>query len=162
LYSTCEAELDLAETHPTQPDIIRLERILLGTIISSMADKFRIGEKLAKLRAEKNRTIDEVAEDLNLPRSTYYGYEQGSTVPKLEFIEKVAAYYNVDPSLFLSGNKLKADTEPGSELNHEKAAGPSPSESMWGAMMERTKSLEELLARAIAMLERMSKRGDKA
>jgi len=127
-----------------------------------MPDKFRISEKLAKLRAEKDRTIDEVAEDLKLPRSTYYGYEQGSTVPKLEFIEKVAAYYDVDPSMFLSGSKLNSDAEKASDLNEDTDVVPSTTERMWGAMLDRTKSLEELLARTIAMLERMSKRGDKA
>lgn len=71
-----------------------------------MENTFGIGDKLARLRSHNKLTLDEVAEGLGVPRSTYYDYEQGNVLPKLDFIQKAAAFYKVDPMVFFSGTNL--------------------------------------------------------
>lgn len=54
-----------------------------------------IGKRLKGLRNEKNWTIEQVAEKLNIGRSTYAGYETEFRKPSIEILKKIAKLYDV-------------------------------------------------------------------
>lgn len=58
-------------------------------------EKKSLGEKLRRLRETFNLTQGQVAEALNLDRSTYTNYELDKTCPSLETLVKLAHIYNV-------------------------------------------------------------------
>ena len=53
------------------------------------------GETLRELRRKNELTQREVAEHLNVERSTYAYYERGTTEPSLETARKLAGIFNV-------------------------------------------------------------------
>ncbi len=60
-----------------------------------------LGQALRLLRKNCNLTQKQVAEILNLDRSTYAYYEGGTTEPDLKSIRKLAQIFNVDPVALL-------------------------------------------------------------
>lgn len=65
------------------------------------------GNRLKQLRNEKNWTIDDIAEKLDIGSSTYGGYETEYRKPPIETLTKIANIYNVsiDYILGLSDEK---------------------------------------------------------
>lgn len=59
------------------------------------------GERLKSLRKKKGLTIEQVAEMLELGRSTYAGYETEGRKPQLETIIKLAQFYNTSADYIL-------------------------------------------------------------
>lgn len=59
------------------------------------------GKRLKELRKKKGLTIEEVAEMLDLGRSTYAGYETETRKPPLENIIKLAQFYNTSSDYIL-------------------------------------------------------------
>lgn len=53
-------------------------------------------KNLKFLRERKNLGQQNVADDLNVPRSTYTCWENGLRTPKIEQIQDIANYFNVD------------------------------------------------------------------
>ena len=53
-------------------------------------------KNLKFLREKRNLDAQKVADDLNIPRSTFSCWENGIRTPKTEQIQKVANYINVD------------------------------------------------------------------
>lgn len=51
--------------------------------------------KIRQLRKEKGLLQSDVAKMLNIPTSTYSGYEQGAATPSIFTIIKLADFYNV-------------------------------------------------------------------
>ncbi len=63
----------------------------------------KFGEKLRKLRAEKNVSQEEIAKEIGVSRRTYIGYEQDGRYPKKrEIYSSLAAYFNVDTNYLLT------------------------------------------------------------
>ncbi len=58
--------------------------------------------KIQTLREERKQTMKYVAADLNLPYTTYVGYEKGEREPNAETLIRLAEYYSV-PVDFLVG-----------------------------------------------------------
>lgn len=50
---------------------------------------------LKKLRKERNLLQSDIAKALNIPPSTYGGYELGAANPSIETLIKLANFYNV-------------------------------------------------------------------
>ena len=71
-----------------------------------------IGKRLRKLREQKNVTQTEVAEYLNIERTTYTAYESGKSRP-VRCLDKLSLYYNVtvDYLLGLSDFSKEARSE---------------------------------------------------
>ena len=62
-------------------------------------------EKLIEIRKKKGYTQEQMAEKLNIARSTYTGYENGNVSPSLETalnIKKILKYKNDDIFLISS------------------------------------------------------------
>lgn len=64
-------------------------------------NKKSLGEKLRDLRESYNMSQSQVAEALNIDRSTYTNYELDKTRPNLETLVKLAHIYNVPKAKLL-------------------------------------------------------------
>ena len=53
-------------------------------------------KNLKFLREKSNLDAQKVADDLNIPRSTFSCWENGLRTPKIEQIQEIANYFNVD------------------------------------------------------------------
>ncbi len=63
----------------------------------------KFGEKLRKLRAEKNVSQEEIANEIGVSRRTYIGYEQDGRYPKKrEVYSSLASYFGVDINYLLT------------------------------------------------------------
>jgi len=72
--------------------------------------KKSLGEKLRKLRESYNLSQNQVAEALNIDRSTYSYYELDKTRPNLETLVKLSHIFSVSKSYLLPD-------DPGADLN---------------------------------------------
>lgn len=63
----------------------------------------KFGEKLRKLRAEKNVSQEDIAKEIGVSRRTYIGYEQEGRYPKKrEVYSSLATAFNVDVNYLLT------------------------------------------------------------
>ena len=60
--------------------------------------------KLKELRKENNKNQEEIAKFLNVAKSTYCGYELGTSEPNLQILCKLADYYNVSLDYLIGRN----------------------------------------------------------
>ena len=65
--------------------------------------KISFTERLIELRKEDRKTQEEMANILNVKRSTYGAYERGTILPPYDKIESIAKYFNVSVD-YLMGN----------------------------------------------------------
>ena len=63
--------------------------------------KKKLGDKLRGLRESYNLTQEQVADALNIDRSTYSNYELNKTHPNLDTLVKLSHIYNVPTELLL-------------------------------------------------------------
>ena len=71
-------------------------------------------EKLIEVRTKKGYTQEQMANKLNVARTTYTGYEKGNVTPSLEvalIIKEVLNYKKDD--IFLNSNVSKINKEEG-------------------------------------------------
>lgn len=71
--------------------------------------KLTLGEKLAELREDLNLSQKEVAERLNIARSTIAGYETGSTQPSYPVLIQFADFYGVNLDYLFDRTAIKTD-----------------------------------------------------
>lgn len=69
-----------------------------------------LGEKLRDLRESLNLSQNQVAEALNIDRSTYTNYELDKTRPNLEMLVKISRIFNVPPAMLLPDEDSKGVT----------------------------------------------------
>jgi transcriptional regulator with XRE-family HTH domain len=69
--------------------------------------------RLKELRKEKGLTQSEVAEAMGLDRSTYGKYETGDSIPDLDKLSWLAAYFDVSTDYLLGRSNIK---KPASEI----------------------------------------------
>jgi transcriptional regulator with XRE-family HTH domain len=74
-----------------------------------------LGNNLKILRKRSKKSQEEIAQDLNLTRSTYSGYENGVAQPNLEVLITISSYYKVSIDDF-----VKKDFETLSEIDLER------------------------------------------
>lgn len=87
-----------------------------------------VGKRIRMLRESKNLTQKEAADALEMPRSTYVHYEDGSNEPKISVLVKLALYYNISVD-WLIGNDM-----------NEKS---SPPEDKWEALRKMLETLSD-------------------
>lgn len=63
-----------------------------------------INNILIALRKSKHMTQADVAEYLNIPRTTYNSYEKRDTVPPIDLLYKLADLYNISLDTLLGRN----------------------------------------------------------
>lgn len=69
------------------------------------------GNKLKKLRENKNLLQKDISKDLNIATSTIGMYEQGRREPDNATLKKIANYFNVSTDYLLDNNKTLSKTE---------------------------------------------------
>ena len=74
--------------------------------------------KLLELRKNANKNQQELANYLNVARSTYNGYELGNYEPNIETLIKLADYYNVSLDYLVDRN-FKKDLGPINEFDYK-------------------------------------------
>lgn len=62
------------------------------------------GVRLAHLRKEKGLSQNELSRLLDMPQSTYAGYETGNRKITLELIKKFALFFSVSPTYLVTGS----------------------------------------------------------
>jgi transcriptional regulator with XRE-family HTH domain len=63
------------------------------------------GQKLRKLRTERNKMQKEVAIDLSVSKTCYSSYENDIRMPGIEMLIKIADYYKVSIDYLLNRDK---------------------------------------------------------
>ncbi len=77
-----------------------------------------MGNRIKEVRLSQKKTIEQVANALNVAPITISRYERGDREPKLETWLKLAKYFGV-PVSYLQG--IEDKSESASELEHQKA-----------------------------------------
>lgn len=78
-----------------------------------------LSDNLKTLRERKNLSKAELARMLNIPYTTYNGYETGAREPKLDQIKKIAEALNVTISDLAEWNKFDAKYNKDGQLAEE-------------------------------------------
>ena len=73
-----------------------------------------IGNKLRKLRESSAYTQQQVADSLNIDRSTYSYYESGKTKPDIDMIMRLSKIFNVHYTLLLDNETNENCSDSGS------------------------------------------------
>lgn len=81
-----------------------------------MQDIFR--NRLIQLRKQVKKTQGDIAEILNVERTTYGGYERGTIFPPYDKIEKLAKYFNVSVD-YLMGNSSNKNRDDENSNSHD-------------------------------------------
>lgn len=68
-------------------------------------------KKIKNLRQNKGLTQAEMAEKIDVARTTYAMYEQGKREPDFEILEKIADYFNVSTDYLLGRTDAKNQEE---------------------------------------------------
>lgn len=92
--------------------------------VSKNVETQRQGEILRSLRKEKGIFIQEAAEKMGIPMSTYQAYELGYRVPSIANQKKLSAFYGKDRSYLLG----YSDIENSDEIIKANEMKPSPEE----------------------------------
>ena len=79
-----------------------------------------IAETIKKLRIEKNLTIRELANELDVSYSSIGMYEQGRRQPNYETLEKIADFFNVDMNFLLGKSEIRNSYNMGLDEKDEK------------------------------------------
>lgn len=66
-----------------------------------------VGERIRQLRTERNMTIKELAQELEIGFTTLGNYERGDREPDLNFIIKVAKYFGVSMDYITGYEEVK-------------------------------------------------------
>ncbi len=67
----------------------------------------RYGDRLKKMRESKKLSQQQLAEKLNINRSTYARYELNQTQPDYETLQRLADFYDVSTDYILTGINTK-------------------------------------------------------
>ncbi|MED4866146.1 helix-turn-helix domain-containing protein [Heyndrickxia faecalis] len=66
------------------------------------------GDRLKKLRDKRNLSQQQLADALNINRSTYARYELGQTQPDFDTLKKIASFYDVSIDYLIKGENPSA------------------------------------------------------
>ncbi|WP_429975934.1 helix-turn-helix domain-containing protein [Enterococcus sp. DIV0086] len=75
--------------------------------------------RLKKLRKEKNITLNELSDELKIPRSTLSRYENGDSNPSLETWEKISDFFDVSVGYLIGFSELRFDAEKELEISRK-------------------------------------------
>lgn len=67
-----------------------------------LLDGIVIAEGLRSLRAKKNKTIDEVANEINIHPNTLSKHEKDATNLKLGLLKRILEYYGINEIIFFN------------------------------------------------------------
>ena len=70
-----------------------------------MIDQKKIGEFLKRLRKEKDKTQEEIADLFGVSSRSVSRWENGNTLPDLSILVELADYYDVDIRELIDGER---------------------------------------------------------
>jgi len=70
-----------------------------------------IGDKIKALREDRKMRQEDVANSVNITKSTYIKYEKGTQSPQLEVVERIAKLYGVSVCELVGGDKPSLDEQ---------------------------------------------------
>src|SRR5690606_4724801 len=79
--------------------------IIYGEVINLFS------ERIKSLRKRRRLTQEDVANGLEIARTTYSGYERGTSEPDFTTLNKIADFFEVDVNLLLAGTSKELQTE---------------------------------------------------
>ncbi len=79
--------------------------------------KISFTERLIELRKEDRKTQEEMANILNVKRSTYGAYERGTILPPYDKIESIAKYFNVSVDYLMGNTNISSSTSNSQEVH---------------------------------------------
>ncbi|MBP0725572.1 helix-turn-helix transcriptional regulator [Bacillus sp. RG28] len=97
---------------------------------------FRI--RIVELRNANNLTQQDVADALNMPRTTYAGYENTDKEPDYDTLVKIANFYKVTTD-YLLGNEDNTNFIPPELLVYVNDVHPSLQRKFWDEVTEFAK-----------------------
>lgn len=114
-------------------------------------------ERLKELRKKKGLTQEEASKKLDIARTTYSGYERGTSEPDFNILNKISRFYEVDLNWLLEGKKESDYTLPEEViLNVIKEA-----EVEYGVSLRDDAVVESAVRDLIHNLAKMKKSGQK-
>ena len=77
-------------------------------------------QRLIRLRKEDRKTQEEMANIINVKRSTYSAYERGQILPPYDKIESLAKYFNVTIDYLMVNSNVSAEVPSSAvhDVNH--------------------------------------------
>ena len=77
-------------------------------------------QRLIRLRKEDRKTQEEMANIINVKRSTYSAYERGQILPPYDKIESLAKYFNVTIDYLMVNSNVSAEAPSSAvhDVNH--------------------------------------------
>jgi transcriptional regulator with XRE-family HTH domain len=70
-----------------------------------------VGLKIKQLREEKNLSQEELGAAIGVSKQMISHYENGENTPRFKTLEKIAVYFNVDPSELLTSKNTSTVNE---------------------------------------------------
>ncbi|PDZ43715.1 helix-turn-helix domain-containing protein [Bacillus wiedmannii] len=110
-YNILIDELAMTEifiTDPIQIDTNKLEKI---RTFKKSDIKTILQENLKKLRALKGLSRKKISEELNIPYSTYAGWENGFREPDISTLKNLASYYKISMDDLLSPEIITSEDD---------------------------------------------------
>lgn len=87
-----------------------------------------LSERLKELRKKEGKTQGEFAAKLGIARSTYSGYERGTSEPDNETLDKIANHFDVTTDYLLGRETTNAKKHPAEDLREYLEQGFSDDE----------------------------------
>jgi transcriptional regulator with XRE-family HTH domain len=94
------------------------------------------GEKLKKLRTDKNMTQQELAKILKISSSTIGMYEQNRRSPDIETLKKIAQHFNVSVDYLLDNTSTRNATDSADKIAESLNDDPELSQ-FWDSLKDR-------------------------
>lgn len=91
---------------------ISADELIAGKIVHFVSDPAQhsnnnlyseFGQRLSDLRKNMGLSQSELSKMLNMPQSTYAGYETGKRKINLELIEQFSSFFEISPNLLITG-----------------------------------------------------------
>ncbi len=67
--------------------------------------------RLKELRESSGKSMAQVSRDMNIPYTTYVGYEKGAREPNSETLIALASYYNVSVDYIIGRSDISSATD---------------------------------------------------
>ncbi|PEK69603.1 helix-turn-helix domain-containing protein [Bacillus pseudomycoides] len=104
---------ELVNTEILSPDSIKIRDQKLEIIQKLMKSdvKETLQENLKKLRSLKGLSRKKIAEELDIPYSTYAGWENGFREPDISTLKNLAAYYKISMNDLLNSETITKEED---------------------------------------------------
>jgi len=122
-------------------------------------DNLSVGQNIAKFRKLKDLKASDVAKRLGLTEASYTKYERGETAISIDFVQKVAEIFEVNPLAIISaspGNFLQSISNSSIAIQ-ENSTFQTTNEKQTNLMLKLMEDQAKMNERILALLEKNAK-----